>query len=78
MSLGEAIKSQQKYQLFRLLDIFEGNQSAMAKRLCVSRQAVNNWFARGRISKRGAKKAEIITKGAIKKQDLRPDVLEWL
>lgn len=76
MSYAKKIKEQQQQQLIELLKWF-GNQSVLAKKMNVSKQAVHNWVARGRISAKCAIKAETITKGAFTKEQLRPDVLEW-
>lgn len=77
MSLAQQIKQQQAQQLIKLVEWF-GTQSMMAHKLGVSRQTVNNWLKRGRISATMAIKAEEITKGAFNKQSLRPDVIAWI
>jgi predicted site-specific integrase-resolvase len=45
----------------------------------VKRQAVYNWFRRGRISATAAANLEqhILVKGVITKEQMRPDVAEW-
>jgi DNA-binding transcriptional regulator YdaS (Cro superfamily) len=50
----------------------------MAKELGVDVQTVYMWFTRKRISATGAILAERITNGFVTKQELRPDVNEWL
>jgi DNA-binding transcriptional regulator YdaS (Cro superfamily) len=47
----------------------------LAKNLGVSQQVVQGWFLRGRISATAAIKAESVY--GIKKEDLRPDVINW-
>ena len=76
-SLSEQMKAQQAQQLIKTIEWF-GSQKMMAFHLKVSKQTVNNWAKRGRISATAAIKVEQITKGDIKKQDLRPDVIAWI
>lgn len=77
MSRAKQIKTKQAQQLIKLVEWF-GTQSMMAHDLGVSRQTVNNWLKRGRISATMAIKAEKLTNGHFKKQDLRPDVIAWI
>ncbi len=77
MSLAQEIKNKQKESLDTLINWF-GNQKMTAHKLDVSKQVVSNWVARGRISAQMAVKAEAITGSSITKEELRPDVLEWL
>jgi len=76
MSLAEEIKEKQVNSLLKLIGWF-GSQKRLAAELEVSKQVVSNWVSRGRISSSMAAKAQTITKGEIKKEELRPDVLEW-
>jgi DNA-binding transcriptional regulator YdaS (Cro superfamily) len=76
MKLHEQIKKAQAEGLAQLVNHF-GSQSKLADALGVSRQVVSNWLTRGRISATMAAKAETITNGQFKKQDLRPDVTKW-
>lgn len=76
MTYAEKIKQQQKDKLTCLISYF-GGQSQLAKKMGVSNQAVFNWVARGRISAKCAIIAEVESGGDFKKEDLRPDVLEW-
>ena len=56
---------------------YVGGQARLAKHLDVSVQVVHNWVRRGRISATCAIESERLTKGAITKEDLRPDVIVW-
>jgi len=63
--------------LRKLCKYFNYNRSQLAKGLGVERNAVYQWFHRGRISAEYAIIAEEVTKGYITKQELRPDVEMW-
>lgn len=76
MSLAKQLREQQAKELTKLVEWF-GSQKMMAHKLGVSKQTANNWVKRGRISATYAIKAETATNGDIKKQALRPDVIEW-
>lgn len=71
------IKSAQIAALRKLCKYFKYNRTVMADALCVERNAVYQWFHRGRISAESAIVAESVTKGYVTKQDLRPDVEMW-
>jgi len=71
------IQEQQKSALGILWRTFEFNKSMLAKELGVSRQTVNNWFSRGRISATYAIIASEHKKVKITKEEMRPDVKEW-
>lgn len=77
MSLAQQIKERQRETLNQLIDWF-GSQKMTAYHLGVSKQVVSNWISRGRISAVSAIEAEQKTNGEISKNDLRPDVLEWI
>lgn len=76
MKSKEQILEQQKLQLFKLL-AWVGSQQRLANELGTTRQAVNNWIARGRISATCATLVERKTAGLFKRSDLRPDVVNW-
>lgn len=76
MSLAKDIKEKQVNSLLKLIEWF-GSQKMLAAELGVSKQVVSNWVARGRISSSMADKAQKATSNGVKKEDLRPDVLEW-
>ena len=76
MSLAEELKRHQKEGLLLLIE-WHGSQVMLANRLGVSKQTVNNWVSRGRISAKSAIVAERITGKEFKKEQLRPDVIEW-
>lgn len=76
MSYAKKIKQQQKEQLQLLIEWF-GGQSQLAAKAGVSKQAVHNWVARGRISAKCSIAVEKITNGEFTKEQLRPDVLKW-
>ena len=77
MTFANQIKQQQAEQLLKLIAYF-GTQTMTAKKLGVSKQTVNNWVNRGRISATSAIEAEIVTLGYFTKQKLRPDVVAWM
>ena len=70
------IKQQQKEQLYKLT-AWVGSQRRLADELGVSKQTVNNWIKRGRISAVCATLVEEKTTGLFKRDDLRPDVIVW-
>jgi len=76
MSYAKKIQQQQKDQLQLLIEWFS-SQAKLAHFIKVSPQVVSNWVARGRISAKCAIRAEAITNGEFKKEQLRPDVLTW-
>jgi DNA-binding transcriptional regulator YdaS (Cro superfamily) len=53
-----------------------GSQSALAKAIGKSQQTVNNWISRGAIPAEHCPLIERATGGAVRCEDLRPDV-EW-
>lgn len=61
----------------RLCKYFDYNRRDMAEALGVNVNGVYQWFNRGRISAKSAIVAERVTKGAVTKQQLRPDVELW-
>lgn len=71
------IEQQQKTALGVLWRAFDFNKATLAKELGVSRQTVNNWFSRGRISATYAIIASEHPKVNITKEEMRPDVKEW-
>lgn len=52
-----------------------GGQLALADRLGVSLQAVNQWVHGGRITAERAVQIEVATGGQVKRHELRPDLL---
>lgn len=76
MSYAKKIQQQQKDQLNALI-VWFGGQSQLAAQMGVTKQAVHNWVARGRISAKCSIRAEYATNNAFTKEQLRPDVLEW-
>jgi len=68
---------EQKKALGCLWRDFNYNKSSLAKALNVSRQTVNNWFKRGRISATQAIFAEQLEQVTITKEEMRPDIKEW-
>jgi hypothetical protein len=73
------IQEQQKIALGVLWKCFKFDKSKIALAAGVKRQAVYNWFRRGRISATAAANLEqhILVKGVITKEQMRPDVAEW-
>lgn len=51
-----------------------GGQSALARSLGYSPQTVSNWIARGNVPAEHCPAIEAATLGAVKCEDLRPDV----
>lgn len=70
-------EEQQKKALGELWRVFGFNKSRMAKELGVSKQTVQNWFARGRISATQAILASEHPLVSTSKESMRPDVKEW-
>ena len=77
--MGLSIQEQQKLALNILWGCFDLDKSLIALAAGVKRQAVYNWFRRGRISATAAINLEqhILVKGVITKEQMRPDVAEW-
>ena len=73
----QEIKFAQIASLRKLCKYFSYNRTIMADKLGVERNAVYQWFHRGRISAESAIVAEDITNGYVTKQQLRPDVEMW-
>ena len=71
------IQHAQLRALRKLCKYFKYNRGKMALALNVERNAVYQWFHRGRISAEYAVIAEEITNGYVTKQELRPDVEMW-
>jgi len=51
-----------------------GGQSALARAINSSPQAINNWLARGKVPAEHCPSIESATSGAVTCEDLRPDV----
>lgn len=75
-SIAEQIKEMEKSKLTELVE-YMGGQASLARFLGVSRQSVNEWVMRGRISATAAIEVESLTSGKFKKEDLRPAVTNW-
>lgn len=75
-SIAEQIKEMEQRKLTELVD-YMGGQASLARFLGVSRQSVNEWVSRGRISATAAIEVEKLTNGLFKKEDLRPAVTQW-
>lgn len=75
-SIAEQIKEMEKRKLTELVE-YVGGQASLARFLGVSRQSVNEWVSRGRISATAAIEVEKLTNGLFKKEDLRPAVTQW-
>lgn len=75
-SIAEQIKEMEQRKLTELVE-YVGGQASLARFLCVSRQSVNEWVSRGRISATAAIEVEKLTNGLFKKEDLRPAVTQW-
>ena len=71
------VKKQQKDKLNELIR-WAGTQTRLAHNLGVSPQVVSAWVKRGRISATCAADVDKLTAGLFKKQDLRPDVINWI
>lgn len=76
MNIAKLIKQQQKQSLDELIE-WAGSRYMLAKKMNLTSPAVDGWHNRGRISKKGARKAERLTSGIFKKEYLRPDVISW-
>lgn len=76
-SIAEQIREMEQTKLLELID-YVGGQSQLARFLGVSKQAVNQWVSRGRISATAAIDAEELTGGVFRKEDLRPAVTKWI
>lgn len=75
-SIAEQIKEMEQRKLTDLVE-YVGGQASLARFLGVSRQSVNEWVSRGRISATAAIEVEKLTNGLFKKEDLRPAVTQW-
>lgn len=75
-TLAEKIAYQERQQIERAIE-WAGNQKRLADVLGVSKQVVNGWSTRGRISATAAAKLEEIDGSYFNKKDMRPDVKEW-
>lgn len=75
-SIAEQIKEMEQKKLTELVE-YVGGQASLARFLGVSRQSVNEWVSRGRISATAAIEVEKLTNGLFKKEDLRPAVTQW-
>lgn len=75
-SIAEQIKEMEERKLSELIH-YVGGQAALARFVGVSRQSVNEWVSRGRISATAAIDIERLTDGRFKKEDLRPAVTQW-
>lgn len=75
-SIAEQIKEMEQRKLTELVE-YVGGQASLARFLGVSRQSVNEWVSRGRISATAAIEVEKLTNGIFKKEDLRPAVTQW-
>ncbi len=75
-SIAEQIKEMEQRKLNELVE-YVGGQASLARFLGVSRQSVNEWVSRGRISATAAIEVEKLTNGLFKKEDLRPAVTQW-
>jgi DNA-binding transcriptional regulator YdaS (Cro superfamily) len=73
----DQIKIEQSFNLNKLVS-YAGSKPRLARALNVHKQTVYDWVKRGRISALCAIEAEKITKGYITKEDLRPDVENWM
>lgn len=76
-SIAEQIREMEQKKLSELID-YVGGQSQLARFLGVSKQAVNQWVSRGRISATAAIHVEALTGGVFRKEDLRPAVTKWI
>lgn len=76
MKVSEEIKIKHADGLKKLLDYF-GKRSIIADKLGLSAQGVGNWFRVGKIGREGAKRLEKYDPVHFKKEELRPDILNW-
>ena len=51
-----------------------GSQAALAKKLGIPKQNVHAWLARGNLPAEWVPRIEHVTDGAVRAEDLRPDV----
>lgn len=75
-TIAEQIKEMEKKALDALIEHM-GGQASLARFLGVSRQSVNEWVSRGRISATAAIEVDKLTNGLFKREDLRPAVTQW-
>lgn len=73
----KSLEQQQKAALGKVWRHYGFNKAKIARSTGVSVGTVYQWFNRGRISATAAIMIEDATNGAIKKEELRPDVTEW-
>jgi DNA-binding transcriptional regulator YdaS (Cro superfamily) len=71
------LEEKQKIALGRVWRFYRFNKAEIARSTGVSVGTVYQWFNRGRISATAAILIEDATNGAIKKEEMRPDVTEW-
>ena len=71
------IKKKQADELARLIEFF-GTSARLAQFIGVTPSAVSQWVARGKISATMAIKVQEVTNGRFKKEELRPDVINWI
>lgn len=73
---AEKIKQQEEKALAELIKHY-GSQAELGRAIGESRQVVQNWVARGRISAQAAIKVEKATEGKFTKRYMRPAVAVW-
>ena len=71
----EQIKKQQSSQLLKLIE-WVGSKAKLGRECNASKQTVNGWCKRGRISKEAAMIVHTKSDGLFKREDLRPDI-DW-
>jgi DNA-binding transcriptional regulator YdaS (Cro superfamily) len=76
-TLTDAMRRQSAENLNKAVEYF-GSQKNLAIATGATKQTVNNWIKRGKISATAAIEVERLTKGEITKQKLRPDVVAWM
>lgn len=72
MMIQEDLDKECRHALERVVD-YVGSQQGLAYQLGVSRQVVNNWLRRGRVSLVYAIIIEKVSRGRFSRYDLRPD-----
>ena len=72
----EQIKNQQSSQLLKLIK-WIGSKAKLGRECNASKQTVNGWCKRGRISRDAATIVHIKSDGLFKREDLRPDI-KWI
>lgn len=73
---AQNIKDQEEKALLELIEHY-GSQAELGRAIGESRQVVQNWVARGRISAQAAIKVEKATGGRFTKWYMRPAVSVW-